>query len=246
MTYAEAQKRWNEAVNHHAETERAAAKIKEEYKCAAIARFEQKQKGNDPGTRAELEKIEAREAAAYKAEELARIEAGIWRDNARAALLEELKPAALEILKKYSGKTYGPKTREKIADEAAEKTGYYMYLKTGYVDSEISFTGKTYRDPWRHGDLTLNYYHANNSENKPVLDENKIRLDSFEQFHDPRRAVIVEDTATRAAEIITAYREAEAAAAAWEKAKEKYNKLIPSTVCRRIEYDESRPRYMFK
>lgn len=37
MTYAEAQKRWNEAVNRHAETEKAAAKIKEEYKCAAIA-----------------------------------------------------------------------------------------------------------------------------------------------------------------------------------------------------------------
>ena len=245
MNYKDALQAWNQAERKAAELEAELLKLSEEYRVKALSRFHEKQNGNDPGDRSELDEISEREKAANEAYTRAKIESGIYRDNARAALLAELKPAALEILKKYSGKAYGEKTREKISKEAAEKTGYYMTVSHDYYCSEISFYGNNYRDPWRHNDqIKLNFYDGNNSENKPILEENKIRLDSFDALHDPRQSEIVEDPAQRAAEIIDAYRAAQEAANAWKAARDKYNHLIPATVCKRIEYNDDAPRYL--
>ena len=52
----------------------------------------------------------------------------ILKSNARIALFNEVIPVALEVLKKYAGKPYGEKTKEKISDEIKEKTNCRFYI----------------------------------------------------------------------------------------------------------------------
>lgn len=245
MDYKTAKMKWDSASAHEKEMEREIEKLSEEYRVKAISHFHAaKETGNRD--RAELDEISAREKAATEARTRAAIISAIWRDNAQAALLEELKPAALEVLKRYNGKPYGEKTREKISNEMHDKTGFYMSLRHEYYHSEISFyTG--FHNPWSYDDLKIGFYTGQSGdkpENKPLLDGNKIRLDSFEELKAYRGEEIIEDPAARAEEIIEAYKEAEKAAAEWENAKSKYNAMIPKTGCGRIEYNDSRPRYL--
>ena len=54
----------------------------------------------------------------------------ILKSNARIALFNDVLPVALEILKKYAGKPYGEKTKQKISDEVKEKTNCRFYISS--------------------------------------------------------------------------------------------------------------------
>lgn len=56
----------------------------------------------------------------------------ILESNARAALFNEVMPIVLEILMKYKGKSFGPKTKSKIYEEIKEKTGCDCYIDQSY------------------------------------------------------------------------------------------------------------------
>ena len=56
----------------------------------------------------------------------------ILKNNAKIALFNEVIPIALKILKKYNGKPYGEKTRQKICDEVKEKTNCRFYIGSRY------------------------------------------------------------------------------------------------------------------
>lgn len=73
----------------------------------------------------------------------------ILQNNAKLALFDEVMPAALEVLAKYKGKHYGPKTEQKIRDEIIEKKNCAFYISSSYgtqvyMIRPMGFSGNTY------------------------------------------------------------------------------------------------------
>lgn len=143
----------------------------------------------------------------------------ILKNNAKIALFNEVLPVALEILKKYSGKPYGEKTREKIAEEIKAATNCRFYIGSqsfeihpaencGY-DYNIS-CGTKYTD----------------GNKKPLLIGNKIQLVTFDELelyyisND-----YVEDVPRRAKELKAVYKEAVAKQKELEHICNRFNAL---------------------
>lgn len=60
----------------------------------------------------------------------------ILNSNAKIALFNEVLPVVLDVLAKYKGKPYGPKTEQKIKDEIKEKTNCGFYISERYSSQE--------------------------------------------------------------------------------------------------------------
>lgn len=60
----------------------------------------------------------------------------ILNSNAKIALYNETMPTVLEVLAKYKGKPYGPKTEQKIKDEIKEKTNCGFYIISRYSSQQ--------------------------------------------------------------------------------------------------------------
>lgn len=86
--------------------------------------------------------------------------------NLQVAVLEELKPVIVQILKKYQNKQYGPKTRDKISKEFKELTGFH-----------ISFFDKNYYTEIYIIDYDHHFSLNIDSDNDyKVLENNRIQL----------------------------------------------------------------------
>lgn len=97
----------------------------------------------------------------------------LLNNNAKIALFKETTPVIIETLKKYNGKPYGEKTRQKISDEIREKTGCSCYITNHYTTSDI----KIY--PGMYSRETT----AGTTENIKIIDENnKIQAVEPEQL----------------------------------------------------------------
>lgn len=59
----------------------------------------------------------------------AKIAQHFYRNNSRAAFVAEFLPTLENLLKKYAGKPYGDKTRDKIAQEFLTLTGARLYIQ---------------------------------------------------------------------------------------------------------------------
>ena len=57
----------------------------------------------------------------------------ILNSNAKIALYNEVMPQVLDVLEKYKGKCYGPKTEQKIKNEIKEKTNCGFYISERYT-----------------------------------------------------------------------------------------------------------------
>lgn len=73
----------------------------------------------------------------------------ILQNNAKLTLFNEVMPTALEVLAKYKGKPYGPKTEKKIRDEIIEKKNCAFYISSSYgkqvyIIRPMGFSGNTY------------------------------------------------------------------------------------------------------
>lgn len=62
----------------------------------------------------------------------------LMKNNACVALYHDVLPVVLEVLQKYSGKPYGDKTRDKIAQEVKARTGSRAYIGSRYGNDEIN------------------------------------------------------------------------------------------------------------
>lgn len=105
----------------------------------------------------------------------------IMKNNARVALWREVLPVVLEVLKKYEGKPYGEKTRAKIADEVAQRTGARAYIRTNYSQDQIDIYphvgyGTTYNI------TTGPRYDGEKSTFPRLLENNRITLQPLETF----------------------------------------------------------------
>ena len=130
----------------------------------------------------------------------------ILNNNAKIALFNEVIPVALEVLKKYAGKPYGEKTKEKISDEIKEKTNCRFYI-TSRWDS-YSFDIYPMDGFGNDYNITCGSKYTN-GERKPLLIDNKIQLitfDELELYYISR--AYVEDIPQRVKDIKAAYAEA--------------------------------------
>lgn len=110
-----------------------------------------------------------------------RIALHIMRNNARIALFHEVFPVVLEVLKKYKGKPYGDKTREKIMREVEDLTGCRAYISTKYNQDEVNIfpvdgTGNDYTIT-----VGLKYDEGTKGFGRLLID-NKIQVLPFERF----------------------------------------------------------------
>ena len=103
----------------------------------------------------------------------------ILNNNAKIALFNEVLPVALEILKKYSGKPYGEKTREKIAEEIKAATNCRFYIGSRYDSHSfevypVDVSGNDYN-------ISCGTKYTNGNK-KPLLINNKIQLVTFDEL----------------------------------------------------------------
>lgn len=225
MNYQEAKAKWDEARAKLAQAEKEAEK-----EAASLHEIYQR-----PNWRELIQEITAAKQGKKDATEKVpalQLIAAIWRDNARRALLEELKPAAVAILHRYEGKPYGEKTRAKIAEEMKEATGYRVYIKDNGSCAEMSFSGPGYT--WKWEELEISYYHGT-GDKAPLLDNNRINTTSADELRAYNLREYIEDPAAHVEKIMEAYKAADAAAKAYKAAAEAYNAIIPTTAAKRIE-----------
>lgn len=103
----------------------------------------------------------------------------ILKNNAKVALFNDVLPEALEILKKYSGKPYGEKTQEKIAEEVKVATNCRFYIDSRYGSQSFEvYPGDAFGNDYNISCGTK-YTDGNR---KPLLIDNKIQLITFDEI----------------------------------------------------------------
>lgn len=97
----------------------------------------------------------------------------ILNSNAKIALYNETLPTVLQVLAKYKGKSYGPRTEEKIKDEIKEKTNCGFYISKRYSSQEyhifsLKFISNDYN-------IVCGTKYIDGKQ-KNLLDDNKIQV----------------------------------------------------------------------
>ena len=97
----------------------------------------------------------------------------ILNSNAKIALFNEVMPQVLEVLEKYKGKPYGPKTEQKIKDEIKEKTGCGFYISSRYYLQEYHIISLEFSNNDYNVECGTK---CENGKYKKLLDDNKIQV----------------------------------------------------------------------
>lgn len=147
----------------------------------------------------------------------------ILKNNAKIALFNEVLPVALEVLKKYSGKPYGDKTRQKISDEVQQKTNCRFYIGSRWG----SHSFEVYPVDGFGNDYNISCgTEYTDGNKKPLLIDNKIQLVAFEEialYYIARE--YVENIPERVEELKAIYKEAVAKQKELEIVCSRYNSL---------------------
>lgn len=101
----------------------------------------------------------------------------IMQNNEKLAIFAEVMPVALEVFNAYTGKAYGEKTRQKIAEAIKEKTGYRVFIYEEYSMQKFSIYGEQYYI--KNIECGTKY---NNGNQKQILIDNKIQEISFDDL----------------------------------------------------------------
>ena len=147
----------------------------------------------------------------------------ILKNNAKIALFNEVMPVALEVLKKYSGKPYGDKTRQKICDEVKQKTNCCFYIDSRW--GSCSFDVYPMDGFGSDYSISCGTEYTDGSK-KPLLIDNKIQLVSFDEialYYIARE--YVENIGERIEELKAVYKEAVAKQKELETICNRYNSL---------------------
>ncbi len=143
----------------------------------------------------------------------------ILKSNAKIALFNEVMPTALEVLTKYKGKPYGPKTSEKIRNEIKEKTNCAFYIKTEmYNIIPLGFLRNTYNI-----DCCAKYI---DGKQKKLLEKNKIQVLDFNDlrlFNDSNE--YIDDIPQRIKEMKRLYKKAYEKQQELDSVCKEFNKL---------------------
>lgn len=97
-------------------------------------------------------------------------------NNAKIAFFTEIMPIVLEVFNKYSGKSYGEKTEEKIREEIKQITGCIAYISKSYSQYKYVLTDLKTNLSIECGTKYIN------GEHKPLLINNKIQVIDIEEI----------------------------------------------------------------
>lgn len=97
----------------------------------------------------------------------------ILNSNAKIALYNETLPTVLQVLAKYKGKSYGPKTEQKIKDEIKEKTNCGFYISERYRSQEYHIFPLEFISNDYSIECGTKYI---DGKQKKLLEENKIQV----------------------------------------------------------------------
>ena len=200
---------------------------KKEYKKTWLALFQEyKSAARDNGPEAarlgkKMDQLKSDEnaAAALVADLNTKIK--ILKNNYRIALFDETIPAVVTVLKKYNGKAYGPKTREKIRDEIKAAAGVHFYINCRSWCDEIIISDEFLR---YNGQLEIETRADENGERPRLLIDNKINAPEAEQLTMYYNN-FVDDVAGRVQELKKAYDAARELQRALENKCRDYNAL---------------------
>lgn len=103
----------------------------------------------------------------------------ILNSNAKIALFNETLPTVLEVLAKYKGKPYGPKTEQKIRDEIKEKTNCSFYISDRYSSQEYHIIPLEFSHNYYNIECGTKYIEGNK---KNLLDDNKIQVPELDDL----------------------------------------------------------------
>lgn len=147
----------------------------------------------------------------------------ILKNNAKIALFNEVMPVALEVLKKYSGKPYGEKTKQKISDEVKAAANCRFYISSRW--SEHSFDLYPVGGFGNDYNISCGTKYTDGSR-KSLLIDNKIQLVTFDELElyyiSPE---YVEDVPQRVEAIKAAHAEAVAKQKELKAACDRFNAL---------------------
>lgn len=176
------------------------------------------------------------ERAAYELQPL-EIELKIRHDNIRRMIYNATLPAILDTLKKWNGKPYGEKTKQKISDEMKARFNCALYLSNQYggkIDI-VPLNGEGYTNyNFKYSDFDI-YTRYNKDGNQPhILNDNKINGTlTNDDVYLSDCPEIVPDPSARAAEILAAFTELKRNQDQFEREITKFNNLLPSGIERR-------------
>lgn len=146
----------------------------------------------------------------------------ILKNNYNNRLAAEVLPALVEILKKYNGKKYGEKTKEKMGEEFKAMTGCGIWLER-YVFSPKSNHAHIYemRDGYRHGEEIEFFTNSNNI----ISEDNVIQAQPADAFRLYDFGEYIKAPAERVAQLAEKKKELDEMRAAFNKAVDAYNAL---------------------
>lgn len=145
----------------------------------------------------------------------------ILKNNYRIILFDDVVPHVVNVLKKYDGRQYGPKTREKIRDEIKAAAGVNFYINSRTWCDEIIISDEFLR---YNGQLEIETRADENGERPRLLIDNKINAPEAEQLTMYYNN-FVDDPAERVKELKKAYNAAREAQRTLEKKCSEYNNL---------------------
>ena len=103
----------------------------------------------------------------------------ILKNNAKIALFSEVLPVALEVLKKYAGKPYGEKTKQKISDEVKAVTNCRFYISSRWDSHSFDI----YPVDGFGNDYNITCgTECTDGSRKPLLIDNKIQAVTFDEI----------------------------------------------------------------
>jgi hypothetical protein len=175
------------------------------------------------------------EAAAAELEPL-NIELKIRHDNTRRMIYNATIPAVLDILKKWNGKPYGEKTKQKICDEMKTRFNCALYLSNTYggkIDL-VPLNGEGYTNyTFKYDEFDI-YTRYKDGQQIHVLNDNRINgAITADDIYLSNCPAIVADPAARAAEILAAFTELKRKQDQFEREITQFNNLLPSGIERR-------------
>lgn len=146
----------------------------------------------------------------------------ILRNNYAYRLAADVLPALVEVLKKYNGKKYGEKTREKMGEEFNAMTGCGLYLERGTFSRDCN-QAHIYemRDGYKHGE-EIEFY---TKQCYIITVDNFIRAQPADAFKLYDIHEYIEDPAGRVEELAEKKKELDELHTAFNKAVDAYNAL---------------------
>lgn len=182
----------------------------------------------------ELEQEEKEKTDRYN---LLKVAQRVLFDNIRQAYFQETMPKALDVLRLYQGKPYGPALKKKIADDL-QPLGVRMYISTEpeYGSDEIYLSPIDH--PYLFNDsemtvLTTFAETADGREKRPILGGttgNRLQVYGIENYQLYNCKNYAEDPMIVAADLIEKYRNVKEQFDKMEKDLRALNDLLPARI----------------